>query len=128
MADGNNKTLLLMSVYPIIDTASKRKDEALLERMLSELGSIGETNQKTDYVRIGFYHKTDNIEKAFSLADKYVNQYLLVENMGAIKKRDSIHFQQVMKPFAVGQRDSIHSMFKFLEDPSYFKKRNFVKK
>lgn len=107
MADGNNKIILLMSIYPILDTATKRKNEVLLEQILTELRSVGETNQKTDFLRIEFYKKVNNVGKAFSLADSYVNQYLLVENIAAIKQRDSVYFQQMVKPFTVGIRDSV---------------------
>ena len=57
LASGNNRIIVLMSANAIVDTAINRKNEKLFNQMLNELSSIGETNQKTDYLRIEFYHK-----------------------------------------------------------------------
>ena len=107
LASGFNRTIVLVSAQAIVDTAVARNDANLLERMLTELNSLGETNQKTDYLRIQFYYKNENFDRAFSLADNYVVQYLLIEKTEAIKKRDSLTFIETMKPFVLGLRDSV---------------------
>lgn len=110
--------ILMGSVKAIMDTAIKIKDEVLMEKMLSEMAFLGTTNRKIDYLRIDFYQKTENFKRAYDFTEGYISKYLLNENIDNIKARDSIVYQNSLKPYLTGQKDSL------LEKDSYDFEKN----
>jgi Thioredoxin-like len=99
--------ILMASVDAVMDTAVKRKDAALMERMLNEKKALGETNQKADYHRIEFYHTIRDSIKAFDYTDIYMQQYLMAETLKSIRLQDSAIHQDFIKDFISGKRDSL---------------------
>lgn len=99
--------ILIPSINAILDTATRRKNEGLMEQMLSELNVFGITNQRIDYSRIDFYRNIDNFTKAFTFTEGYISKYLLNESLASIRTSDSIFYQNYISPFTTGQRDSV---------------------
>jgi thiol-disulfide isomerase/thioredoxin len=101
-------SILIHSVNAIMDTAIKRKDEALMESMLAEMNFlIGLSEQKKDYLRIDFHQKTENFSKAFTFTEGYISRYLLKESLASIRTNDSIFYGNCIKSYTTGQRDSV---------------------
>jgi Thioredoxin-like len=67
--------ILRISVNTVMDTAVKRKDSALMERMHIERKALGETNQKVDYQRIEFYHEIGDSIQTFNYTEIYMQQH-----------------------------------------------------
>jgi hypothetical protein len=99
--------ILRASVNTVMDTAVKRKDSALMERMLIEKKALGETNQKVDYQRIEFYHEIEDSIKAFNYTEIYMQQYLMAETLKTIRQQDSAMYHDFMKDYISGKRDSL---------------------
>lgn len=106
--------ILIHSVNAIMDTAIKRRDDALMESMLVEMDVlVSLSEQKKDYLRIDFYQKTENFTKAFAFTESYISKYLLNESLASIRTSDSIFYQNCIKPFTTGQRDSVKEKEEF---------------
>jgi hypothetical protein len=99
--------ILMASVNAIMDTAVKRKDAALMERMLIEQRNLDLTDKKLDYNRIEFYQKIEDWTSCFTFTETYMTQYLMIESVKSIHQRDSIAYQNVMRDYLTGKKDSV---------------------
>ncbi len=105
--------ILMASVNAIMDTAVKRKDAALMERMLSEMRVLELSDKKLDNIRIDFFHKIGDSIQAFNYTEIYMTQYMLAETVKSIRQQDSVSYQNSMQYYLTGKKDSLEDKTEF---------------
>jgi thiol-disulfide isomerase/thioredoxin len=89
--------------------ALKKKDLNFLERLFffNEKLNLLDGKKQNEQYRMEFYKNTNNqikyIETATNLADKY----LMTLTNDELKRRNSLHFEEFMRPFRMGKQDSL---------------------
>ena len=105
--------ILMASVNAIMDTAVKRKDAALMERMLNEMRVLELSDKKLDNIQIDFFHKIGDSIQAFNHTETYMTQYMMSETVKSIRQRDSVTYQNGMQFYLTGKKDSLEDKTEF---------------
>ena len=95
-ADNFIGTLLYGSTDDAFELADKKRDIALLGRVLSEIAVV-QTPQKAEYYKVKYAQSDSNTTALFNATNRYINNYLMTDSIEKVNRIDSLYYVEVLK-------------------------------
>jgi hypothetical protein len=90
--------LLFRSTTIAFDSVNKRRDIALLSRVLNEIRVV-QSPQKAEYCKVIYAQGDSNTLGLMNVTSRYVNTYLKIDSISEIRRQDSISYIEAIKRY-----------------------------
>jgi hypothetical protein len=104
--------LLFRSTTIAFDSVNKRRDIALLSRVLNEIRVV-QSPQKAEYCKVIYAQGDSNTLGLINVTSRYVNTYLKIDSISEIRRQDSISYIEAIKRYR-NRDDSLMGGIAFL--------------